>query len=256
MSLIHPTATICSTVSLPCTAVVGQQAQIGPNCTIAHYAVVGAFTTLGEECHVHSFAVVGGVAQDRRTGPGDSHALVCGSHNVFREGVTISRGTAHGGGVTKIGDHNLFMANSHVGHDCRIGNHNTFANGVSLAGHVQVGHNATLGGHAGVHQFCRIGDLAFIAANAMVNRDVPPYCIAAGDRAVLRGLNVTGLKRNAYEHLERIALKRAYDQIFANRGDAAEILATLATHELETVRLFARFVTESVRGLIRPRRKR
>ena len=142
------------------------------------------------------------------------------------------------------------MAHSHVGHDCHIGDGCTLANGVSLAGHVHLGDRVTLGGHAAVHQFCRIGTLALVAANAMISRDIAPYCIAAGDRATLRGLNITGLRRAALPPDVRRALHAAYRNILRHgpRRPAAEAALTSPVPEVAAL---AAFVLNSPRGVAR-----
>ena len=249
-AFVHETAEIAPGVILGPGAVIGAHARIGAHTQLDPYAVVGPYTTLGENNHVFSFAVVGGPAQDRRTAADAPHTLVCGSDNIFREGVTISRGTEHGGGVTRIGDHNLFMAHSHVGHDARFGSQNTIANGVSIGGHVSVGDHATIGGHAAIHQFVRIGSLAFVAANAMVSRDIPPYCMAAGDRAKLLGLNITGLKRAGFTAEIRGALNEAFGLLLrAGKEPRAQRAEAELKHPLTQVVEMATFILASERGV-------
>ena len=137
-----------------------------------------------------------------------------GPDNIFREFVTVNRGTTQGGGVTRIGTGNLFMAYSHVAHDCQIGNHAVLANSVALAGHVEIGDRAVLSGLVGVHQYARIGRCAMIGGGGMVAQDVPPFMIAQGDRARLFGLNIVGLRRAGFEAETVAALKRAYRELF------------------------------------------
>ncbi len=247
---VHETAVVHPTARVAPGAVVGAHSVIGPDCVLDTYAVVGPYTTLGARCRVHPFAVVGGPAQDRRTDPDAPFRLTCGDDVLFREGATVSRGTAHGGGETRVGSRVLLMAQSHVGHDGLVGDDVTLANGVSLAGHVTLGDGATLGGHAAVHQFARVGDLAFIAANAMVSRDVPPYCLAAGDRARLYGLNVTGLRRAGMGPAERRALKAAFRALFG-AGARREVAAALSSSDVDPVARLARFVLASTRGVCR-----
>lgn len=251
-ALVDPTALVDATARLAAGVVVGAGAEIGPGCVLHPYAVVGPNTTLGAGCHVHSFAVVGADAQDRRTPSDAPTRLVCGPDNVFREHVTVSRGSAHGGGVTRLGAGNLLMAGAHVGHDCLLGDAITLANGVSLAGHVEIHDRAGLGGHAAVHQFARVGALAFVAANAMVSQDVPPYCLAVGDRARLLGLNVTGLRRAGLERETRDALHRAFRLRLtgpaARRRDAATLAELEALSVHAEVRAFLGFLTEGRRG--------
>lgn len=252
---IHETATIGPDVRIGPGVIIGAHSVIGRGTILDPYAVIGPYTTLGARTHVFSFAVIGGPAQDRRTPADASHRLECGQDNVFREGVTVSRGTEHGGGVTRIGDNNLLMAHCHVGHDCQIGHRNTIANGVSLGGHVVMADGAVIGGHAAVHQFARIGSLAFVAANAMVSLDVPPYCMAAGDRARLVGLNTTGLKRAEVPHEVRRAIKSAFRALFmADIGSRSERAQAAARGAIPEVAALARFVLESTRGVTAARR--
>jgi UDP-N-acetylglucosamine acyltransferase len=253
--LVDPTARIDPSAQLAPGVIVGAGADVGPRCVLHPYAIVGPGTTLGAGCHVHSFAVVGADAQDRRTPAEAPTRLVCGPDNVFREHVTISRGSVHGGGETRVGAGNLFMAGVHVGHDCVLGDGVTLANGVSLAGHVEIHDRAGLGGHAAVHQFARIGTLAFVAANAMVSQDVPPYCLAAGDRARLYGLNVTGLRRAGVAPQVRGALHRAFRLRLtgpaALRRDPARLTELEALSTLTEVRSFLDFLADARRGVCR-----
>ena len=251
--LIHPTAVVSPSAVIAPGAVVGAHSVIGADSRLDTYAVVGPYTTLGARNHVHAFAVVGGPAQERRTSADAPFRLRCGDDNVFREGVTVSRGTEEGAGETVLGDHTLLMAHSHVAHDCRLGDHITLANGVSLAGHVVVGDRVTFGGHAAVHQFCRIGTLAFIAANGMISRDVPPYCLAAGDRATLRGLNVTGLRRAGFEPDTRRALERAYRALLRTPRRPRAELDAARDDPCEAVRVLVTFLHDSERGVMRAR---
>lgn len=252
---VGPGARIGAGVTLGPYAIVGAHSDLAADCHLEAHAVVGPHTTLGPRCRVASFAVVGAAPQDRRTPPDAPYRLVCGADNHFREGSTVSRGTAHGGGITRLGDGNLLMTHSHVGHDCQLGDGCTLANGVSLAGHVEVGDRVTFGGHAAVHQFCRVGRLALVAANAMVSRDVPPATIAAGDRATLRGLNVTGLRRAEVPAADRRALAAAYRAILRDGPRRAAAEALLASPVAE-VRALAAFVLASPRGVARARAER
>ncbi len=254
---IHTTAKIAEGVHIGHGVVVGEYAQIGPGCRLDPYAVIGPHTFLGASNHVSSFAVVGAAAQDRRTPPDAPFRLICGDGNIFREGCTISRGTSHGGGSTLIGSGNLFMAHSHVGHDSRLGDENVLANGVSLAGHVSMEHRVTLGGHAGVHQFSRIGELAFVAANAMVSQDIPPYCLAAGDRARLIGLNETGLERADMPTRTRRALREAFKGLlFPGDTSRAERSQKALRSKTAEVRHLAQFILQSDRGVAAVGRRR
>jgi UDP-N-acetylglucosamine acyltransferase len=192
-------------VSIGAYAVVEKGARIGRGTQIMHHAVVCANARLGEDNTVFPFAVIGARAQVRKRSEKDG-GIAIGSHNVFREHVTVHSGTER---TTRIGDHNLFMVGCHVAHDVLIGSHGVVANSVALAGHVEIADHVVFGGLAGVAQFVTIGEGAFVAAGAMVERDVPPYVIVQGDRARVRALNVVGLRRmgvpvESIEELRRV----------------------------------------------------
>ena len=243
--LVDPTARVDPSARLAPGCVVGAHAEIGPGCVLHPYAVVGPNTVLGAGCQVHPFTVIGGDAQDRRTPPGAPTRLICGPENVFREHVTISRGSEHGGGETRLGAGNLLMAGVHVGHDCVLGNGISLANNTSLAGHVTLGDRVGVGGHAALHQFVRVGELAFVAAHAMVARDVPPYCLAVGDRARLYGLNVTGLRRAGFEAPTRQALRAAFRHLLGPRRSPLPP----ALRDVACVRALEVFLQAGTRGV-------
>jgi UDP-N-acetylglucosamine acyltransferase len=209
---VHPTAIIEDGVSLHPTAIVGARSKLSKGCVLEAYSIVGDDTTLGEDNQLSSFCVVGAKPQDKKSKADDRFPLICGHGNQFREGVTISKGT-NASGKTIMGDENLWMAHSHLGHDGIVGNRCVFANGVSIAGHVEIGDDVHFGGHSAVHQFVQIGRLAFVAANAMVSQNVPPFCLVAGDHAQIRGLNLVGLQRFGVSEEDRLMLKRAYHQL-------------------------------------------
>lgn len=216
---IHPTAVVDPDANLSDDVEVGPFAVIGPGVTLAKgvrigpHAVLTGTTRVGERTRIHAHAAIGGDPQDRKY-DGEQTALEIGPDNIFREFTTVNRGTVQGGGVTRIGTGNLFMAYSHVAHDCVIGNHAVLANSVALAGHVEVGDRAVLSGLVAVHQYARVGRCAMIGGGGMVAQDVPPFMIAQGDRARLFGLNIVGLRR-AGLHADTIAaLKQAYRELF------------------------------------------
>jgi UDP-N-acetylglucosamine acyltransferase len=225
---------------------IGEGSRVGP------HAVIEGRTTLGRNNTVYQFASVGADPQDLKY-QGEDSELVLGDGNRVREFVTLNKGTAHGGGVTRIGNNNLFMANSHVGHDCQVGSGCVFANSVALAGHVEVGDHATLGGLSAVHQFTRVGKHAFIAGGAMVVMDVPPYCTAHGDRAEQAGLNKVGLSRHGFSKEQIARIEDAYRILFRSKLGLQEALAQLQA-ELggqPEVDLLLEFVSSSKRGVIR-----
>jgi UDP-N-acetylglucosamine acyltransferase len=173
---------------------------------------------------VHPFAVLGGEPQERAY-RGEATTLVIGERNTFREHVTAHRGSAKGGGVTRIGNGNLFMAGVHVAHDCTLGDRIELANGTLLGGHVSVGDGVAAGGGAAIGPFLKVGARAFIAAGAMVESSVPPFVIMAGDRARVRALNRVGLVRAGVSPASRAALERAYRAIFRS-GEPRGVAAT------------------------------
>jgi UDP-N-acetylglucosamine acyltransferase len=170
-------------------------------------------TEIGEDTRIYPFVSLGEDPQDLKY-RGEQSKLVIGARNIFRENVTVNRGTAGGGGVTHIGSDNLFMAGSHVAHDCWVGSHCVFANYAAIAGHVTVHDRAILGGFSGVHQHSRVGRCAMVGAAAMAAQDVPPFTICQGDRARLFGLNIVGLRRAGFPPPVLQALRSAYRDIF------------------------------------------
>lgn len=213
---VAPDAELAEGVSVGPFAIVEAGVAIGEGTRIDAHAVIRIGTRLGAHNVVHPFAVLGGDPQERTYGGEITH-LVVGDGNVFREGVTVNRGSAKGGGVTRIGSGNLLMAGVHVAHDCTLGDRIELANGVLLGGHAELASYVVAGGGVAVAPFVRVGARAFLAAGAMVERDVPPFVIAAGDRARVRALNRVGLQRSAVPEASRVALERAFRVIF--RGD-------------------------------------
>ncbi len=255
---IHPTAVVARGAELgpgvvvEAYAVVGPHVRIGRGSWIGPHAVVDGRTTLGERTRIFSFASVGTPPQDLKY-RGEPSTLELGDGNIVREHASLNPGTAAGGMVTRVGHGCLFMVSSHVAHDCRVGSSVVLANGAALGGHVVVDDYAIVGGLAGVHQFVHVGESALCAAGAMVSLDVPPYCMVAGDRARLHGLNVVGLRRRGVSSDTVRALKRAYRTLFTGglawRDAVLQARATLA-HVPEVARLLA-FVEGSRRGVCR-----
>jgi UDP-N-acetylglucosamine acyltransferase len=258
MGGIHPTAVIHEGARLHPSVEVGPYAVIGPKVTVGEgtrvgpHVVIDGRTTLGRDNHLYPFSSVGGDPQDLKF-QGEDSELVIGDANLVREFVTLNKGTTGGGGVTRIGSHNLFMANSHVGHDCQVGSHCVLANSVALGGHVEIGDHAILGGLAGVHQFTRVGAHAFIAGGALVVMDVPPYCIAQGDRAELVGINKVGLERRGFSKEQLGRIEDAYRLLFRAKLGLAEALARVRA-ELggnAEVDALVEFISSSKRGITR-----
>lgn len=235
-------------------AVVGPEVVAQPGVVIGPHAVLDGRVELGRDVRISPFACVGTAPQDRRYRDTPSGVRI-GAGAVVREYVTINRGT--GLGWTHIGEHALIMANSHVAHDCHVGDRVVMANGATLAGHVTLDDDVTLGGLVAVHQHTRVGRLAFLAGGAMVERDVPPYCRVAGDRARLCGLNLVGLRRAGLDASALRVLRAAYRALFRTREPLAQALASLrsslgqASGAQTHVRELLDFVTQSERGICR-----
>jgi UDP-N-acetylglucosamine acyltransferase len=255
---IHPSATVD-----PC-------AEIGEGTVIGPQAVVGAHVRLGRRCHIGASTVVDGwteIGDDNTVAPfvslglapqdlkyrGEPTRLVIGSGNIFREFVTIHRGTKGGGGTTRIGDRNLFMAYAHVAHDCQVGSDTIFGNGATLGGHVLVEDCATISALSGVHQFCRVGRHAFIGAHSAVTKDALPFAKTVGNHARNYGLNTIGLMRRGFspEVLER--LRRAYHYLLVSKLNTTGALRRIEEDpELDCpeVRYLVEFIRTSQRGVL------
>ncbi|MFL5320368.1 MAG: acyl-ACP--UDP-N-acetylglucosamine O-acyltransferase [Myxococcaceae bacterium] len=251
-AVIHPEAKLHASVEVGPFAVIGPKVKIGAGSKVGPHAVIEGDTTIGERNRIFQFASVGAVPQDLKYA-GEDTKLVIGDENMIREFATLHIGTAGGGGVTKIGNKNLFMANSHVAHDVQIGNGCILANSVAVAGHCEVADFVIFGGLSAVHQFTRIGRHAFIAGGAMVAMDVPPYCTAQGDRAELAGLNTVGLQRHGYTEDQIRRIKDAYKILFRSKMGLNEAVSHLrAEHggHKEIDELLG-FIEASKRGITR-----
>lgn len=258
---IHPSAVIAPGAELDHGvqvgpyAVIGPQVRIGRDSSIGPHSVVEGRTTIGCENTIFQFASVGAIPQDKKY-QGEDSSLTIGDRNTIREFATLNIGTTGGGMVTRIGNDNLFMVYSHVGHDCQIGNNVILANCATLAGHVILEDHVGVGGLAAIHQFTRIGESAYLGGGAMVSLDVPPYCMAQGDRARLFGLNLIGLKRRGFGEEQLSALKKAYRTFFAEGLTLKEATDRTRQEQAaspEAVHL-AEFIAGSRRGICRPRR--
>lgn len=254
MSLISPLAVIeegaiiAEEVEIGPFCFVSSKAKIGKGTTIAQGACIYGNTTIGEYNRIFSHAVLGSIPQDLKYA-GEEVELIIGNHNTIREFTLFNPGTAGGGGKTVVGNHNLFMGYVHLGHDVIIGDHCILANAATLAGHVEMGNHAVIGGMTPIHQFVKIGDYAMIAGASALSQDVPPYCLAEGNRAVLRGLNLNGLRR----HIDRSdidALRSAYRELFESGKPLQEQAASLLEMtESAFVKNLCTFILNTKRGI-------
>ena len=248
---VHPDARLGADVRIGPFCVVGPQVELGDGCVLDAHVMVTGNTRLGRRNRLFPFCVVGAEPQDKKYADEDTRVEI-GDDNTIREYCTINRGTAQGGGLTRLGDDNWVMAYVHLAHDCLVGSHTIFANGASLAGHVRVEDHAILGGFALVHQFCAVGAHAFVAASALVLRDVPPFVMASGNPAQPRGINQEGLRRRGFDAAQVQAIRGAYRTLYRSGLKLSEALAALAEAGVgEAVAAMAAFIRGSQRGIIR-----
>lgn len=253
LASVHPDAIVGANVEIGPFTVIGAEVEIGDGTRIGPHCSIHGPTRIGRDNRIHGHAAIGGDPQDKKFG-GERTELTIGDGNVIREFVTIHRGTGNGGGVTRIGDRNWFLAYVHIAHDCRVGDDCVFSNNATLAGHVEVGNHVILSGFTGVHQFCRIGAHAFIGMGAFVNGDVPPFLmVAQEDYGRPRGINSEGLKRRGFDPERVTAIKRAYRTLYmsgANFTDAKQQLGVQAGAS-DDVRDFLDFIERGERPLLR-----
>jgi len=212
LAIIEDGAQIAENVSIAPYCFISSQAVIGEGTSIAQGACIYGKTTIGKDNRIFSHAVIGSVPQDLKYN-GEEVELIIGDNNTIREFTLFNPGTEGGGSKTVIGSNNLFMGYVHVGHDSIIGSNCIFANAATIAGHVEIGNHVVIGGMTPIHQFVNIGDYAMVAGASALSQDVPPFCMAEGNRAGLRGLNLTGLRRNLNRE-EINELKMAYRELF------------------------------------------
>src|SRR6266436_2904323 len=227
---IDPSASIAASANLSlgvrvgAFAVVGEEGELGEDCVVHAHAMVTGPSRFGAANVFHPFCVVGGEPQDY-TFAGERTELVAGNKNIFREYVTVSRGTKKGGGITRIGDENFFLAYSHIGHDCRIGSNNLFVNAATLAGHVTIEDFTTIGALSPVHQFCRVGRHAYVGASTVITQDVPPFSRIVTERRTRSfGVNSVGLERRGFTTDRIRAIEGAYRLLLNSKLNTSQAL--------------------------------
>jgi UDP-N-acetylglucosamine acyltransferase len=255
MSSIHKTAIIedgakiANNVTIGAFTIIGSQVSIDEGTTIGSHCLIEGKTTIGKNNKIFSHATLGSIPQDLKFN-GEDVELIIGDNNTIREFTLFNPGTIGGGSKTIIGNNNLFMGYTHVAHDCIIGSHCIFANVATLAGHVECDDYVVVGGLTPIHQFCKIGTQAMIAGGSVVTQDIPPYCLAEGNRANIRGLNLTGLRRRFENRSDIDEVKKAYKKLF----ESGEPLANSAKEIIENtnnehVLSLANFVLNTKRGI-------
>ena len=256
---IHPQAIVAASaklgegVKIGAYAVVGEEVELGDGCVLHAHAVVQGPSKFGKNNVFHAFCVVGGDPQDY-TFRGERAELAAGDGNIFREYVTISRGTQKGGGKTSLGNDNFVLAYSHVGHDCVIGSHTLFVNGATLAGHVTVEDYVTVGAFCPVHQFCRLGRYSYIGASTVITQDVPPFSKIVTERETKSyGLNAIGLKRREFSAERLQALKQAYRLLLRSKLNTSQALAEMkkTLGDSADVQELIRFIEGAERGIVK-----
>lgn len=251
-AIVHPQARIGAGTTIGPYATIGPHVVLGARCTVGASAVVDGWTEIGEATEIYPFASIGLIPQDLKF-QGEVTRLVIGRRNIFREFVTIHRGTRGGGGVTRIGDNNVFMAYAHVAHDCQVEHDTIFANGATLAGHVLVESHATIGAFSGVHQFCRVGRHAFIGGYSVVTKDALPFAKTVGNRARIYGLNTLGLVRRGFTPEVIGKLKRSFRYLLQSKLNTTNALQRIAQDRslgCAEVQYLLDFIRTSQRGVI------
>jgi len=255
---IHPTAQVApgaelgDGVAVGAYAVIGPDVQIGANTRVGPHVVVQGPARIGADNVIFQFASVGSAPQDKKY-KGEPTRLEVGDRNVIRECVTLNRGTTKDQGVTRIGNDNLFMAYAHVAHDCQIGNQCVLANNATLGGHVHLGDWVIMGGLSAIHQFCKVGAHAFIANNAAVTRDVPPYVMTVGQPAAAHSVNSEGLKRRGFTPEQIRNIRNAFRLLYRSGlklADATAQLEALAREQPE-IKPIVEFLPTSTRSIVR-----
>lgn len=256
--------------SIHSTAIVSPNAKIGKNCYIGAFSIIGDQVVLGDRVHLESHVVIDGetsigdetkifpfvsiglAPQDLKYG-GEATATEIGKRNHIREFVTVHRGTEGGGGLTKIGDDNLLMAQAHVAHDCRLGNEIIMANAATLAGHVEIADRANIGAYSGVHQFCRIGLEAFVGGYSVVVKDAMPFATIQGNHAKCYGLNRVGMKRRGYAKEVVEKLHRAYHLLLSAKLNTTQAIEKIKEEitDCREVDLLVDFIESSKRGVVK-----
>jgi UDP-N-acetylglucosamine acyltransferase len=259
MQQIHPQAVVAPGAKLGAHAqigafaVVGAEVELGQGCILHPHAVVQGPAIIGRENVFHPFSAVGGDPQDY-TFRGERTELAVGDGNIFREYVTVNRGTKKGGGTTRIGNGNFILAYVHIGHDCQVGSNTLFVNGATLAGHVSVADFVTIGAFSPVHQFCRIGRYAYIGASTVITQDVPPFSRVVTTRETKSyGINTIGLQRQGFSDERLTTLQRAYRMLLRSKRNTSQALAAMR-EELGSspdVLELIQFIETAERGIVK-----
>ncbi len=249
-ALIDPSAQLGKDVCVGPFAIIERDVTIGDGTWIDAHTHIKPFTTVGEDCKIFHGAVVGEIPQDLKF-EGEKSELIIGDSTTIREFCTLNRGTKDKG-KSEIGSHCLLMAYVHIAHDCFIGDNSILANGVQLGGHVEIGESVTIGGMTPVHQFCKIGDYAFIGGGLRIVQDVPPYILAMGEPLKFSGLNSVGLRRSNFPPETRKKIKKAYHHIYLSDLNRSQAVSQIQIEfkSIAEIDNIIDFIEKSDRGLI------
>lgn len=256
--MIHPTAVIdpkaelADDVEVGAFTIIDSKVRIDSGTRIGPHAVITGRTTIGKNNHIFQFTSIGEQPQDKKYA-GEDTELIIGDDNTIREMCTFSRGSAQGGGVTRIGSDNWIMACVHIAHDCILGDHIIMANNTSLAGHVTIGDHAILSGYSLIHQFCSVGEHSFTSFASYVNQSIPPYVTVAGEKARAKGINSEGLKRRGFTSEQINQVRRAYKVLYRESlplEEATTRLIEMAENSPE-IQPLVDFLKQAERGIIR-----
>ena len=251
-ALIDPKAELADDVEVGAFTIVDAKVRIDSGTRIGPHAVITGRTTIGKNNHIFQFTSIGEQPQDKKYA-GEDTELIIGDDNTIREMCTFSRGSAQGGGVTRIGSHNWIMACVHIAHDCILGDNIIMANNASLAGHVTIGDYAILSGYSLIHQFCTVGEHSFTSFASYVNQSIPPYVTVAGEKARVKGINSEGLKRRGYTSEQITQVRRAYKALYRESLSLEEATARLTEMAVNSpeIQPLVDFLNLAERGILR-----
>ena len=253
-SIISNKANIHPDVIIGPFCIIGDDVEIDEGTNIISHSVIKGPTKIGKHNIIYQFSSIGEDTTDKKY-KGENTKLIIGDNNIFREGVTVHRGTIQDKGITKIGNKNLLMAYTHIAHDCSVGDNNVFANNAGIAGHVSIGNHVVLGGYSAVHQFCSLGDYSFAGMNTSITMDVPAYTKVASNPARVIGLNSVGMSRNDIPPESISLIKKAFKIIYKKglklEDSLKEIDILLAETNDTYLDIFSQSIKASSRGILR-----
>lgn len=248
-AIVQEGATLAKDVTIGAYAFVSSEAILEQGVSVGQGARVCGKIMVGKNVKIYPYAIVGSEPQDLKFDPSQKTSTIIGDNVTIREFATVNRGTIGGGGVTRVGNNVLIMNYCHIAHDCQVGDGVIMSNNATLAGHVEIGENTVIGGLTPVHQFVKIGEGCMIGGASAISQDIPPFCLAEGNRAKIRGLNIIGLRRR-FDKEDIDALKEAFKQLFRSdkllKESATKLLATSSN---EKVKKICQFVLETKRGI-------